>query len=82
VVIYLDDITIFSKSNEEDLHHLRQVFLKCIRHGLSLNPKNSHFSLEQGKLPSHIVCVDGVKIYLARVIAIQRLSIPRTKKEI
>jgi hypothetical protein len=61
---------------------LRQVFLKCRRYGLSLNPKKSHFSLEQGKLLGHIVCADGVKIDPARVIAIQNISIPRTKKEI
>jgi hypothetical protein len=82
VVIYLDDITVFSNSDEEHLRHLRQVFLKCRRYGLSLNPKKSHFSLEQGKLLGHIVCVDGVKIDPARVIAIQKISIPRTKKEI
>jgi hypothetical protein len=82
VVIYLDDITVFSNSDEDHLRHLRQVFLKCRRYGLSLNPKKSHFSLEQGKLLGHIVCVDGVKIDPARVIAIQNISIPRTKKEI
>jgi hypothetical protein len=29
VVIYLDDITIFSRSDKEHCHHLRKVFLKC-----------------------------------------------------
>jgi hypothetical protein len=82
VVIYLDDITVFSKSYQENLHHLRQVFLKCRRYGLSLNPKKSHFALEQGKFLGHIICADGVKIDLARVITIQNLSIQRTKKEI
>jgi hypothetical protein len=82
VVIYLDDINVFSNSNEEHLHHLRQVFLKCKRYGLSLNPKKSHFALEQGKLLGHIVYVDRVKNDPARVIAIQKLSIHRTKKEI
>jgi hypothetical protein len=45
------------------------------------NPKKSQFSLEQGKLLKHIVCVDGVKIDPARVISIQKISIPITKKE-
>eukprot|EP00253_Pinus_taeda_P027021 PITA_27021 len=29
LVIYLDDLTVFSKSNQQHLDHLRQVFLKC-----------------------------------------------------
>jgi hypothetical protein len=82
VFIYLDEIIVFSNSNEDHLCHLRQVFLKCRRYGLSLNPKTSHFSLEQGKLLEHIVSVDGVKIDSARVIAIQKKIVPRTKKEI
>ena len=43
VVIYLDDITMFSQSDEEHQKHLKQTFLKCRKYGLSLNPKKSHF---------------------------------------
>jgi hypothetical protein len=55
VVIYLDDITIFSASDEEHLQHLKQTFEKCRRYIISLNPKKSHFSMEEGKLLGHIV---------------------------
>ena len=34
VVIYLDDIIVFSQSNEENLKHLKQFFLKCRKFGL------------------------------------------------
>jgi hypothetical protein len=45
VVIYLDDITVFSCSDKEHLRHLRKVFMKCRRFGLSLNPKKSLFAM-------------------------------------
>ena len=45
VVIYLDDITIFSKSDKEHCCHLRKVFLKCRSFGISLNPKKSLFAM-------------------------------------
>jgi hypothetical protein len=35
VFIYLDDITVFSQSDKEHYHHLKKVFLKCIKFGLS-----------------------------------------------
>jgi hypothetical protein len=55
VVIYLDDITIFSRSYKEHFYHLRKVFSKCKKFGLSLNPKKSLFSMKEGKLLGHIV---------------------------
>ena len=45
VVVYLDDITVFSKSDKEHRHHLRKVFLKFRKFGISLNPKKSLFAL-------------------------------------
>lgn len=45
IIIYLDDMSVFSKSDEGHLDHLRQVFLKCRKFSLSLNPKKSFFAL-------------------------------------
>ncbi len=82
VVIYLNDIIVFSKFDSEHLIHLKLVFLKCRKFGISLNPKKSLFAPEQGKSLGHIVSADGVKIDPARVEAILKLSIPRNKKDI
>jgi len=67
VVIYLDDLTTFSNSNAEHLEHLRQTFDKCKKFGLSLNPKKSHFSTQEGKLLGHIVSKYGIKVDPKRV---------------
>jgi hypothetical protein len=82
VVIYLDDITVFSKTDIEHLCHLKRVFLKCRRFCLSLNPKKSLFSMQEGKLLGNIVSAEGVRIDPDRVEAIQALSLPRSKKEV
>jgi hypothetical protein len=82
VVIYLDDITVFSKSDNEHCCHLRKVFSKCRRFGLSLNPKKYLFTMNEGKLLGHIVSAGGVRIDPSRVEAIHTLSLPRSKKEV
>jgi hypothetical protein len=82
VLIYLDDITVFSSNHELHLHHLKMTFLKCQRYGISLNPKKSNLALKEGKLLGHIVSADGVKIDPKRVEAIKNLSLPRSKKDI
>jgi hypothetical protein len=82
VVIYLDEITVFSTSDEENLQHLTLTFEKCRRYGISLNPKKSHFSMEEGKILGHIVSHEGIKIDPERVKAIQQIDILRNNKSI
>jgi len=82
LVIYLDDLTVFSKSNQQHLDHLRQVFLTCRKYGISLNPKKSLFGLEEGKLLSHIISKDGIKIDPDRIEAILQIPHPRNIKEL
>ena len=82
LVIYLDDITIFSKSNEQHLDHLRQVFTKCRKYGISLNPKKYLFGSEEGKLLGHIISKDGIRIDPTRIEAILQMPHPRNIKEL
>jgi len=46
VVIYLDDITIFSNSDQKHLKHLMKIFDRCRKFGISLNPKRSPFAIK------------------------------------
>ena len=82
VIIYLDDLTVFSNSDAEHLFHLKQTFEKCRKFGLSLNPKKSHFSMQEGILLGHMVSKDGIKVDPKRIKAIDTINIPKNKKEI
>jgi len=55
VLIYLNDIIVYSSSHQDHLQHLKKVLLKCRRFGISVNPKKSQFALEEGKLLGHII---------------------------
>eukprot|EP00253_Pinus_taeda_P006696 PITA_06696 len=82
LVIYLDDLTPFSKSDQEHLKHLRQIFMTCRKYGISLNPKKSLFALEEGKLLGHIISKDGIRIDPERIQAILQIPYPRNIKEL
>ena len=62
IFIYLDDIIVYSNIDEDHLKHLRKVFEKCRRFGLSLNPKKTIFGLQEGKLLGHIISEKGIRI--------------------
>ena len=70
----------FSKNDQDHLHHLRRVFLKCRKFGISLNPKKSNFSTKEGKFLGNIIFEEGIRIDLDRVESIQKICMPRNKK--
>jgi hypothetical protein len=76
VVVYLDDVTIFSKNKKEHLSHLRIVLERCRKYGISLNPKKSVFAVEQDKLLGFIVSSEKMIIDPERTQAIAKLSPP------
>ena len=82
MVIYMDNITVYSRSDKDHIHHLEKKIMKCRKFGISLNPKKSNFALEEGKLLGHIISKDGIKINPDRVSAILKAGEPRSKKEI
>eukprot|EP00253_Pinus_taeda_P007374 PITA_07374 len=82
LVVYLDDLTPFSKSDQEHLKHLRQIFMTCRKYGISLNPKKSLFSLEEGKLLGHIISKYWIRIDPKRIQAILQIPYPRNIKEL
>jgi hypothetical protein len=48
IMIYLDDITVYSDSDEQHLGHLKKVFQKCRKFDISLNPKNHISECKKG----------------------------------
>ena len=79
---YLDELTVFSYSHDEHLHHLRIFFERCRKFRISLNPKKSLFSMDEGKLLGHIISKDGIQIDPSHVQEIQQIDFPHNKKEI
>ena len=55
LVIYLDDIMVFPKSDEEHVAYLLRVFKKCRKFSIYLKSKKSHFAIKEGKLLGHII---------------------------
>eukprot|EP00253_Pinus_taeda_P008408 PITA_08408 len=80
VVIYLYDITIFSKERSDHLHDLNQIFQRCKKYGISLNPKKCFFALVQGKILGFIVSKNGIYIDPDMIKEISEIHFPHNKK--
>lgn len=82
LVVYLDDLMVFSNSDEEHMYHLKTIFQKCKKYGVSLNPKKSLFAMDEGKLLGHIISKDGFCIDPTHVQVIQQIDLTQNKKDI
>ena len=71
VVVYLDDVTIFSKKREEHAFHPKLIFEHCRKYGISLNPKKCVFVVTEGKLLGHVILEKGISIEPERIKAIE-----------
>jgi hypothetical protein len=48
VVVYFDDVTVYSKNKEDHIQHLIQIFERCRKYGISLNPNKTIFGVKEG----------------------------------
>lgn len=82
IIIYMDDLTIFSKYQHSHVDDLRIIFERCRKFGISLNPKKCIFRASKGRLLGHIISEHGISINLKRVQAIQMISYPISLNEV
>jgi hypothetical protein len=80
IEIYQDDLTVVSKDRKDHLSHLRIVFERYRKYGISLNPKKSVFGIDEGKLLGHVASPGGVSIDPERVQSIKDVRPPINKK--
>jgi hypothetical protein len=80
VVVYLNDVTIFSKDKRDHISHLVKIFNRCRRYEISLNPKKFSFAVNEGKLLGFVVSKYGIMIELERTKSISKIPFPHNKK--
>ena len=80
VVVYLDYITVNSKKQEDHVPHLKVIYERCQRYGISLSPMKRIFSIEEGTLLRFIIAPNGITIDPGRIEAIKVITPPHNKK--
>lgn len=82
VQVYLDNIVIASRTFEEHLTHLADVFSRLRHARLRLNPEKCHFCRPSVKYLGHIVDRHGIRTDPDKVSAITNWPTPTTIKKI
>ncbi|XP_077863423.1 uncharacterized protein LOC144346754 [Saccoglossus kowalevskii] len=82
LLIYLDDIIVFSETFDEHLTRLQLVFDRLRQHGLKLKPKKCNFLRKEVSYLGHIVSADGVHTDPAKIEKVRNWKRPTNRKEL
>ena len=79
---YVDDLLIFSKTEEEHLENLTILFERPNEHGLTLNLKICKFGRKEIKFLGHVIRAEGVQLASEKIEAIRSFKKPKNIKSL
>nr|ABA98065.2 retrotransposon protein, putative, Ty3-gypsy subclass [Oryza sativa Japonica Group] len=82
VVVFIDDILIYSKNGEEHAEHLRLIMEKLRDHQLFAKFSKCEFWLDRVAFLGHVISSNGVKVDPSKVEAVLAWNPPKNVSEI
>jgi len=82
VVVYIDDILIYSQTQKEHEILVKEVLARLDKAGLGVNLRKSYFYTPVSEFLSYIISADGIKITERKVPEVQNWPLPRKIKDI
>ena len=82
VLVYVDDIIVYSPTFEKHIEHLQEVFHRLSLNNLTLKPSKCHFAVQQVEYLGHIISKDGVKPNPSKTDVIETYPRPNDKTQL
>ncbi|XP_071924104.1 uncharacterized protein [Coffea arabica] len=80
--VYVDDMLVKSRTQEQFISDLREIF-EILRHSrMRLNPKKCTFGVRSGKFLGYMISKEGVRANPDKIKSIMDMAPPRNSKEV
>jgi len=80
-LVYLDDVVVFSRSPEEHLQHLYEVWTRLGKAGVTLKAAKWHFFQEEVEYLGHVIRPGRVHVLEKNLRALRGLRYPETQTQ-
>ena len=75
---YLDDIIIFSKNEEDHLHHLKEIFSRLQHFGLKMKREKYAFFKQHIQYLGHLISKAGFEPLPEKLESIRKMPAPKS----
>jgi hypothetical protein len=82
VLVFLDDILVFSRTKEEHIDHVRKVLMRLREHKLYAKLSKCEFFRSEVEFLGHRLSGDGLSVSQDKVDSVQRWPIPRSVHDV
>ena len=82
VVVYLDDVLVFTETMQQHVEVLGEVCRRLEQSGIRLNPRKCRFAQREVTFLSHVISADGIRPAESNVAAIEQYRRPSNKTEV
>ena len=82
LLIYVDDLCIFSKDFDSHLIHLEEVFKALQKANLKIKPEKCQFAKPKIHYLGHIISADGIQVNPDKMAAVKTFPTPKNQKKV
>uniref|UniRef100_A0A8C7YMG5 Gypsy retrotransposon integrase-like protein 1 n=1 Tax=Oryzias sinensis TaxID=183150 RepID=A0A8C7YMG5_9TELE len=82
LLIYLDDVVVFSPDFSSHVKHLEEVFERLDQHGLKLQPKKCNLFQRRVTYLGHVISEGGVSTDPSKTMAVREWPVPQTVRQV
>ncbi|XP_071709423.1 uncharacterized mitochondrial protein AtMg00860-like [Rutidosis leptorrhynchoides] len=82
VIVFIDDILVYCKTESEHAEHLRQVLELLKLEQLYANFSKCDFWLREVQFLGHIICAEGIKVDSSKIEDVMNWNSPKNLREI
>jgi len=81
MMVYVDDVIIFSRMAKEHLEHIKEILRRLRKHGLYIKPKKCKFGEEEIAYLGHIINHEGTHTDPTKIKAVAAYPVPTSITE-
>ena len=70
VIVYLNDILIYSRTEEEHIQHVKKILRKLLNNRMLINIKKCEWHVKKIKFLRHIIITDEIQMNSTKIKAI------------